>query len=580
MTDVPAKVARAIVLRHLPRALRAALDPEAATGQLAEQLVADADAVAPGLGATTAAWVRENVGESAGLGRWIETSAVGDGPPPASGEPSGGLAALHLAAAAHDDPTLREIAEALVLLGGYDRVAALAPRAASAAWSYHDRLAEVGAALHGLALASSGVRERHRAERPPWALLDAHGNPASPSEGEPCGTPEAWRAAIDHAFDGVRRDVSLLVIGLSAIASGRAPRAWTLDTLAGTAMEVGRACVDPLTFAAAHDARAELEARHRSEIQAMDARLQKAEAEGAPVPPPEPEVAAGHVLVCAALEPKGSGKSKDIARGYEHAIGKALPLAVTPDLAAVRSALLAEFPYAPEAVDAVLGAFAGRVYVHAPPMIVAGRPGAGKTRFVRRLGEALGVGVFRVDGSNDAGGSFGGTERRWYSSEPCRPFMAIARHRQANPIVLVDEVDKAATRSDYGRLWDSMLQALDPENARRFPDPSLQTDLDISFVTVICTANEPSALPGPLLDRLRVVRFPEPRAEHLDALLPGVLAGLAEEAGLDARFHAPIDGVERAALRARWRGGSVRRLRRAVEAVLRVRERVSSAHKQ
>ncbi|MEE7505148.1 AAA family ATPase [Methylobacterium mesophilicum] len=262
-----------------------------------------------------------------------------------------------------------------------------------------------------------------------------------------------------------------------------------------------------------------------------------------------------------------------MARGYEHAIGKALPLVPTPDLSAARLALAEEFPYAVRAVDAVLGAFAGRPHVHASPLLVVGPPGSGKSRFVRRLGETLGVGLLRVDGANDAGASFGGTERRWYSSEPCRPFMAVARHAQANPLVLVDEIDKAATRSEYGRLWDAMLQLLDPENASRFPDPSLQAELDLSWVTVVCTANAHAGLPGPLLDRMRLIRFPEPGAEHLDALLPGVLAAVARDAGLDPRFHAPLDGVERAALRSRWRGGSVRRLRCAVEAILRVRDR-------
>ncbi|MEE7493295.1 AAA family ATPase [Methylobacterium oryzae] len=249
-------------------------------------------------------------------------------------------------------------------------------------------------------------------------------------------------------------------------------------------------------------------------------------------------------------------------------------------MAEARRVLTAEFPYAAGPVDAVLGAFSIRPHIHSEPLIIVGPPGAGKSRFVRRLGDALGVGVYRVDGSNDAGGAFGGTERRWYSSEPCRPFMAIARHRQANPIVMVDEVDKAATRTDHGRLWDSMLQALDPENAARFPDPSLQVELDISWASVICTANQPAVLPGALLDRMRIVRFPEPGAEHLDALLPGVIAGIARESGLDPRFHGPLDGIERAAVRLRWRGGSVRRLRRAVEAILRVRDRTLAGRSQ
>lgn len=120
----------------------------------------------------------------------------------------------------------------------------------------------------------------------------------------------------------------------------------------------------------------------------------------------------------------------------------------------------------------------------------------------------------------------------------------------------------------------------DPETACRFPDPSLQVELDLRRVTVACTVNDASRLPGPLLDRLRIVRFPEPKAEHLDALLPGVLTAIAADDGLDPRFVSPMDGMERAALRQRWRGGSVRRLRRAVEAVLRVRGRTLAAKPQ
>lgn len=574
MTDVPGPIARAIVLRHMPRVLRAGLDPDAANGPLPERLVAEAEAVSPGLGPPVASWVRDFVGGRPGLARWIGGASDGERSALSPGDPAGGgLAALDRAAAAGDDATLRDVAEALVLLGTYDRVALLAGRAAAAAWPHLDRLEEVRAALGQLSLASAGVRDAE--DGPPWPELDADGNLAAWLD-EHRGTAEvAWRAAIDAAFEGLCGDARLLAVGLSAIAGGRPTAGWTLDTLAGTAIDAGRAAVDPLTLAAARVARKDAEYRATKEVDLLRKRLKAAEAvaEASPDPVAEEATPPGHVVVCPRLPAMGAGKVKDIVRGYEHAIGRPVPLVATPDLAAVRRSLLDEFPHAPGMVEAVLGAFAGRPYLHAPPFVVAGPPGAGKSRFVRRLGEALGCGVYRVDGSNDAGGSFGGTERRWYSSEPCRPFMAVARHRQANPIVLVDEVDKAATRTDYGRLWDSMLQALDPENAARFPDPSLQVELDISWVTVVCTANEPSVLPAALLDRMRVVRCPEPGAEHLDALLPAVLSAIAREAGLDPRFHAPLDGVERACLRTRWRGGSVRRLRRAVEAVLRVRER-------
>jgi ATP-dependent Lon protease len=79
-------------------------------------------------------------------------------------------------------------------------------------------------------------------------------------------------------------------------------------------------------------------------------------------------------------------------------------------------------------------------------------------------------------------------------------------------------------------------------------------------------------LPSPIRDRFRVVTFPKPTADDLDALLPAVVADLAGERGLNERWVPPLDGVEHAAVAQHWRGGSVRRLRRIVETVLRQRD--------
>jgi ATP-dependent Lon protease len=141
----------------------------------------------------------------------------------------------------------------------------------------------------------------------------------------------------------------------------------------------------------------------------------------------------------------------------------------------------------------------------------------------------------------------------------------------ANP-VLVDELEKAGTRTDYGRFWDCLLGFLEPETAARYPDPALQTNLDLSQVSYVATANSLDALPSPLRDRFRIITFPKPTASDLDALLPAVIADLIAERGLDHRWVEPLTSFERDAVATHWRGGSVRRLRRVVEIVLRARE--------
>jgi ATP-dependent Lon protease len=180
--------------------------------------------------------------------------------------------------------------------------------------------------------------------------------------------------------------------------------------------------------------------------------------------------------------------------------------------------------------------------------------------------------VWREDASRADGAVFAGTDRRWYSAEPCHSFLAIAAGRIANPLVLFEEFEKTSTRSDYGRLWDCLLGFFEPETSARYLDPALQTNLDLSEISYVCTANSLDPLPGPIRDRMRVVTFPKPGADDLGALLPAVIADLARERGIDRNWVPPLDGFEHAAVARHWCGGSVRRLRRIVEAILRERD--------
>jgi ATP-dependent Lon protease len=281
-----------------------------------------------------------------------------------------------------------------------------------------------------------------------------------------------------------------------------------------------------------------------------------------------------HSVVVARLsaEEMKNVKLRDILGPLRDVINTALPLVEAPPLHEVRDALLFEFPYAVDAIDAALADLVGRSTAHLRPLLLVGRdPGAGKSRFARRLGELLGISVWRTDCSR-TDGSFGGTDRRWSSAEPCHPFLAIARSKSASPLVLLDEIEKAPTRNDYSRLWDCLLGFLEPETNARYPDPALQTNLDLSHVSYVATANSLDPLPSPIRDRFRVVNFPKPRANDLDALLPAVIADLARERGLDERWVQPLDGTDHLAIARSWRGSSVRRLRRIVEAILRHRE--------
>jgi ATP-dependent Lon protease len=88
----------------------------------------------------------------------------------------------------------------------------------------------------------------------------------------------------------------------------------------------------------------------------------------------------------------------------------------------------------------------------------------------------------------------------------------------------------------------------------------------------VATANSVAGLPRPLLDRFRVIKLTLPSRDHLDALLPAIIADLARDRGLDASWIAPLDGYEHAAIASAWNGGSVRNLRRLVDVILRDRD--------
>lgn len=269
---------------------------------------------------------------------------------------------------------------------------------------------------------------------------------------------------------------------------------------------------------------------------------------------------------------------REVLGPFKSAINVHLPLVPVPDLREARSVLASEFPYALEVIDFALADLVGRTTIRLRPLLLSGDVGGGKTLFCRRLGEVIGLPIARYDASRADGATFAGTDRRWNSAEPCHPFLAVARGRVANPMVLIDEIDKPAVRRDWGHLWDCLLGFLDVESNSRYPDPALQVDLDLSQVSFVATANEIDSLPSPLRDRFRVVLFPRPSAEHFDALLPSVAANLAKERGLDARWIAPFDEMDRKAMARLWGGGSVRKLRQIVEAVLLQRETMTTRH--
>jgi ATP-dependent Lon protease len=147
--------------------------------------------------------------------------------------------------------------------------------------------------------------------------------------------------------------------------------------------------------------------------------------------------------------------------------------------------------------------------------------------------------------------------------------MAMARHRVANPVIILDEVDKASDDRRNGRITDTLLAMLEPETARTWFDEALMEAVDLSHISWVLTANDASGLPRPLLSRLTVVEAGAPGAEHFERLLSGICADLAAEldippAQLPDLMPEAVDALGKAF----ENGTDIRTLKRAVTRAL------------
>ncbi|WP_428420153.1 AAA family ATPase [Methylibium sp.] len=178
------------------------------------------------------------------------------------------------------------------------------------------------------------------------------------------------------------------------------------------------------------------------------------------------------------------------------------------------------------------------------PMLLLGPPGVGKTHFAREIAQLLGTGLgFLSMSSLTAGWVLSGASSQWKGARPGKVFETLVDGQYANPVMVVDEIDKTGGEHAYDPLG-ALYSLLEHDTAGSFTDEFAEVAIDASQVIWVATANEARAIPEPILNRMNVFEVQTPDAAAARSIAARLYRGIRADHDWGSRFApAPGDDV-------------------------------------